>query len=213
MLSVTVKTKPITLFFRVIRILFFYVNGSHFRISSYVKNFDSPTFQGGKLTVYVKYAFGQLYEEIEGKVGAIKQGEKVRVDFEGANKWGVVANGHALFLANLVDNNGNLVALCDEDKKSLQKQEFTVGKRDLVGYHVHTFHALSLAEFFSLTALFVNSLAFIANVILITYVNQEKLSDAWSFLQINSALIVPFAFVIVVLWIVFVYFLYDRYGL
>ena len=205
MLSVTIKTKPITIFFRFIRILFFYVNGGNFKISAYVKNLDSSKFQGGKLIVQVRYAFGQLGESIEGKVGAIDPKKKVKVDFEGADKWGVLANGHALFWANVVDSNGHSVGLCCEDSKSLQKQE--------LGYHVHTFHALSLAEFYSLTALFVNSIAFIANIILTAYVNREKLSDIGKFLQNNSISIASFVVLIVFLWVFFVYVLYDRYGL
>jgi hypothetical protein len=204
MLYVKIKTKPITVFLRFIRILFFYVNGGNFRVSAYVKNLDSVKFQGGQLKILVTYAFGQLEEAIEGKIGVIEPGKVTKVDFEGADKWGVVANGHALFWANVVDNNG-LVTLCDENSRPLNKQPD--------GYHVHTFHALSVAEFFTLTALLVNSLAFIANIILTSYINREKLTNAWSFLVINSAPIALLVLVLVVLWTALVYLFYDSYGL
>lgn len=98
MLSVTVKTKPITKYFKFVRVLFFYVNGHNFKISAYVKNHDlTQQFQGGKLVLYVTYAFGTLMEKIEGKIGLIEPTKGVKVDFEGADVWGVLANGHALF--------------------------------------------------------------------------------------------------------------------
>lgn len=205
MLSVTLKTKPITVFFRFIRIAFFYVNGSHFKISAHVKNRESSKFQGGKLTVEVNYAFGQLSERIEGKIGTIEPQKEAIVDFEGRDKWGVLANGHALFFANVEDNNGKPIELCGENLQPLEQQPF--------GYHVHTFHALSVAEFFSLTALFVNSLAFIANIILTTYMNREKLSDIWNATQNYGVIIVSIPVFLILLWIVFVYVLYDHYCL
>jgi hypothetical protein len=205
MLYVTIRTKPITRFFRFIRVPFFYVSGGNFRISACVKNIDSTKFQGGKLSVNVISAFGQLKLLIEGRVKPIDPKKEVEVDFEGHDVFGVLANGHALFFANVLDNANTLFVLCDEKSKALQKQE--------LGYHVQTFHSLAVGEFFSLAALMVNSIAFIANIILITYVNREKLSDIWNILQNYIVPIAFFAVLIILLWIVFVYVLYDRYGL
>ncbi len=33
--------------------------------------------------------------------------------------WGVVATGHALFLASIIDTNWNNITLCDEESKAL----------------------------------------------------------------------------------------------
>ncbi len=58
MLQLIVKTKPLTVFFRFLRVLFFYVNGHDFLITVYAKNHSSNRFEGGDLIIHVKYAFG-----------------------------------------------------------------------------------------------------------------------------------------------------------
>lgn len=168
MLHLKVKTNPITRFLKFIRIPFFYVNGSSFKISASIKNLDSQQFQGGKLQIIVTYAFGNLFESIPAQVGAIKPKDEAKVDFQGQDKWGVLAHGHALFWARVWDNKGNSVQLYDENSKQLaiQKQ----------GYHVHTFHSLTPGELYSLIALTVTSLAFVTNVILTIMINYDKLS-------------------------------------
>jgi hypothetical protein len=53
MLQLEVKTKPITKFLRFIKILFFYVSGSKFKISALVKNSSMQKFLGGDLLIVV----------------------------------------------------------------------------------------------------------------------------------------------------------------
>ena len=81
MLSVTIKTKPNNWFLKVIRVLFFYISGKHFKISVYVKNHGQTTFQGGTIKIHVRYAFGQFQETIEGKIDIIKPDKRIPSPF------------------------------------------------------------------------------------------------------------------------------------
>jgi hypothetical protein len=209
-LNLVVKTKPTAVFFRFIRVIFFYVNGGHFLISVYAQNLDKhPRFEGGELRIHVKYAFGQLYEEIMGEIGPINPGETVKVKLEDSN-WGVVANGHALFLASVLDNDWNWVPLYDKDSKLLSLRENPYRNRNFEEYHVHTFHAFSLAEFFSLTAVGINTLAFLINIILTAYINRVNLTNQT--LQVFTLPILLHAMFVGALWLLFVYVVYDHYG-
>ena len=131
------------------------------------------------------------------------------MDFEGHDIWGVLAQGHALFWAYVVDSAGKTIDLCDEKGGKLPKQLDW-------GSHVHTFHSLGFGELCALLALLVNTIAFVANILLTSFVNIEKLSVLWNtvFYSIPVSTIVTLTFLAIVsLWLVFVYVLYDRYGL
>ena len=167
MLHLKVKTNPITRFLRFIRIPFFYVNGSNFRISASVANLGFQQFQGGKLQIVVTYAFGNLVESIPAQVGEIKPKDELKVDFQGQDKWGVLAHGHALFWVTFYDNNGKPIQLYDEKSNPLAVQQN--------GFHIHTFHALTPGELYSLIALTVTSIALITDVILTIIINLDKL--------------------------------------
>jgi len=218
MLNVSIKTKPITMPFKIIRVPFFYVSGSHFRISALITNLSSQTIQGGELHITISYAFGNFFERMIGYVGVIRPQEGVIVDFLGNVKWGVEANGHAIFLALFYDNTKNLIPLCDEKSRPLGLQVDRV--RNPLGYHVHTFHALTVGELYTLMALTVNSFAFIINIFMTALVNGEKLIENWNFflnyqliLAIPTTIILSLVIIAIVLWLIFVYVLYDRYGL
>ena len=232
MLNVKIKTKPITKLLHFIRIPFFYVSGGNFRITAKIKNFDSAEFQGGAITILIRYAFGNLTELIQMRVDAIEPQKEVKVDFKGHDIWGVLAQGHALFWVYVVDKATKPIDLCDEKGKTLQRQPDTEASDDekqllpkiVYRYHVHTFHSLSFGELCSLIALMVNTFAFITNIVLVAIVNNEKLSGLWNaFVNYTVPLlnytvplftIVALSLVIIVaLWIVFVYYIYDRYGL
>ena len=103
MLEIKVKTEPITRFLRFVRILFFYVGGSNFKISASVKNLSSQQFPSGNLLIIVTYAFGDLFELIPARVGSIEPNKEIEVDFQGHDNWGVLAQGHALFWATIVE--------------------------------------------------------------------------------------------------------------
>jgi hypothetical protein len=167
MLQLKVKTTPITRFLKFIRIFFFYVNGSNFKISASVMNPSSQKFNGGNLKIVVTYAFGNLWEQIIAQIGPIEPKGEVKVNFQGQDKWGVLAQGHALFWASISDNSGNLVQLFDKQSRPLVRQE--------QGYHVHTVHSLTPGELYSLIALTVTSIAFVTNVILTIIINYGKL--------------------------------------
>ncbi len=92
-------------------------------------------------------------------------------------------------------------------------QENNYRNRTVDEYHVHTFHALSLAEFFALTAISINTLAFVTNIFLTAYVNRINLNDPLNFLQIYSIPIILHVGFFVALWMLFVYKVYDHYGL
>ena len=199
--------------FKVIRVPFMYVSGSHFKISASIKNLGPETIQKGELRIMVSYAFGNFYERMTGFVESIHPQEEVTVDFRGSVKWGVEANGHAIFLALFVDNTGKQIDICDEESRPIQLQFNSMGQP--LGYHVHTFHALTVGELYTLMALTVNSVAFITNIILIALVNSAKLSDTWNSLlnyQLTQAILLTLI-IAVVLWLVFVYVIYDHYGL
>lgn len=212
MLNVKIKTKPITIPFKVIRVPFMYVSGSHFKISALIKNLDSQTIQGGQLQITVSYAFGNFFERMTGYVNEIRPQQEVKVDFQGNVKWGVEANGHAIFFAVFFDSAGNEIVLCDERSHPLDRQR--------LGYHVHTFHALTVGELYTLMALTVNSIAFITNILLTALANSAKLSEGWNsllnyqlILAVPLATILNLAIIAEALWLFFVYVLYDRYGL
>ncbi len=223
MLNVRIKTKPITKLFHFIRIPFFYVSGGHFRISARIKNFDSAQFQGGAITIFIRYASGNLTELIQMRVDAIEPQQEVNVDFRGHDIWGVLAQGHALFWVYVDDKANKPIDLCDEEGKPLQKQLDTEAVNDknqfvkwVHRYHVHTFHSLGFGEFFSLLALLVNTLAFFTNIVLVAIVNNEKLSAIWNSSVYNiplHTLVTITIPIIVTLWLVFVYLFYDCYGL
>jgi len=224
MLNVKIKTKPITKLLHYIRIPFFYVGGGHFRITAQIKNFDSVRFQGGVITILIRYAFGNLTERIQMNIGAIEPKKEVKLDFEGHDIWGVLAQGHCLFWANIIDNTNKPIDLCNEDGKPLEKQseiEATEDGKQIVQKpvyrsHIHTFHSLGFGELCALLALGVNTLAFLTNIILFSIVNNEKLSVLWNTLvyTVPLSIIVILSFlVIAALYLVYVYVIYDRYGL
>jgi len=107
-------------------------------------------FGGGIINVFVKYAFGNLFEQISGAVPLVDANCESEVDLKGAEKWGVLANGHALFLANLTDAKGNSMPLYNEKSQPLQRQQD--------GYHIHTFYSLTRGELYTLIALYLNIL-------------------------------------------------------
>jgi hypothetical protein len=205
MLYVRLKTKPLTRILRFVRILFLYTSGCNFKISAYVKNLDSVQFQGGTLRILVTYAFGSLYERINGKVGLIEPESEVKVDFKGSDVWGVLANGHALFWVNVYDNTNTAIVLCNKKAKPLQKQK--------AGYHLHAFHAMTFGELISLIALIVTSFAFITNIILMTFINRDKLSDVWNTLWYFREPLTVLVVIAGIVWLVLVYVVYDRLGL
>jgi hypothetical protein len=222
MLNISIKTKPITKLLHFLRVPFLYVGGSNFRISAKIKNFGSEQFQGGVITIFVKYAFGNLTELIEMGVEKIDPEKEVTVNFKGHDVWGVLAQGHALFWVYVVDKANKFVDLCDDNGKPLQRQMDMEAVDDerllkrVYRYHVHTFHSLGFGELCALIALFINTAAFITNIALVAMVNSEKLSVVWSTLIYSvplSIIAILTIIVTVALWLVFVYVLYDRYGL
>jgi len=127
-------------------------------------------------------------------------------------------------LANIIDNANNLIDLCDEEGKSLQKQLYVETAINAKGqllnipvfrWHVHTFHSLSFGELCSLLALTVNTIAFIINLVLALIVNSEKLSGVWTSVWniLSNPNVLGLLVGVVAFWLFFVYVLYDRYGL
>ena len=149
-----------------------YAHGYHYQISISIKNIGDAKFHGGKIVVYVLFAFAQFKEKIEADVEPIDVGHTINVNLENeGDKWGVLAQGHALFMAELFEKtatNQSLLVPCErvacqsqtfatqyksipiynKDSKAIEKQE--------KGYHVHSFYALSRAESYTLTALYVS---------------------------------------------------------
>lgn len=172
MIRVKIKTKAITRLLKFIPIFFFYVNGGSFKVTLYIKNFSSQQFQGGIIRILVTYAFGNLYENITERLGVIDLDNKeVRIDVPG--KWGVLAHGYALFYVNLQDSSQNIVPLCDDNRRPLQIQQ--IGQNGAQWYHIHTFHALTPGELYTLLALSVSSLALILNFTLQIILNLDKI--------------------------------------
>jgi hypothetical protein len=171
-LYVEIKTKPIyEIRKRFVRTLL-YVHGYHYQISVSIKNIGDNKFLGGKIVIYVLFAFGQFKEKMEADVLPIDIGQTVKVslDKEG-DKWGVLAQGHSLFLAEVFEKtatNQSLLVPCERvncpsqtfasqyrsipiyniDSKLIEKQE--------KGYHVHSFYSLSRGESYTLTALYIS---------------------------------------------------------
>ncbi|MFX0210849.1 MAG: hypothetical protein ACFFDT_33025 [Candidatus Hodarchaeota archaeon] len=156
MFQVKIKTKAVTRFLKIIPIPFLYVNGGKFKVNARVKNFSSQPFQGGKLKLIVTYAMGRLPEWIIGNIGQIPVDGEIEVDFQGHETQGVLANGHALFWAELFDARNISNQLVNEKNQRLQKQE--------LGFHVHTFHALTPGELFTLIALSFNVFIFLVDL-------------------------------------------------
>jgi len=167
-MHVKVITKPITKLLKYLPIPFLYACGYYFKISIFIKNLGSQTFPGGRLNILVTYAFGNLREIIPGIVPSVNAGEEKEVDLKGQTMWGILAQGHALFLANLIDVAGNFVPLCNERSQLLQKQN--------LGYHVHTFYSLTRGELYTLIALWIS----VASTILL---NIEKIMNVLRFLM------------------------------
>jgi hypothetical protein len=120
----------------------------------------SQPFNGGTVNVFVTYAFGNLSEQMSGTVPlvAVNASGESLVDLKGRDKWGVLANGHALFWANLGDANGNFVPLYDEKSQLLQTQKLEIQKQQINVYHIHTFYSLTRGELYTLIALYLNIL-------------------------------------------------------
>jgi hypothetical protein len=228
MLNVKVKTKPITRFLHVGRVPFFYVGGGSFRVTARIKNFGSTPFQGGTLKIVIEYAFTKFQETIEARIGAIGAQNEIIVDAgkKGAIL-GVLSQGHAIFWAEVVDNANNPVDLCDEHGIMLTKQlmpvlTFTNGswlKNAVYRCQVHSFHSLTAGELYTLMAIAVSTVVFLINVFLTIIVNFQKLAEAWNaFISytIPVSLFGIVAFIIfgaVFVWLFFVHYAYDRYGL
>lgn len=174
---VKIKTKPITRILRFIPFPF-YVHGHNFKISISIKNLGSQTFNGGTINIFVRYAFGNLKEQMSGTIPLINSSEEQLVDFKGRDKWGVLAHGHALFYATINDLKGNIIPLCDEKSQPLQIQPIivtTFKKSQLLqipigAYHVHSFYSLTRGEIYTLIALYLN-------VVLIVFLNYDKLVE------------------------------------
>ncbi len=172
-IHVTIITKPLTKFLKYIPIPAFlglYVCGHLFEISVFAENLGSQIFPGGNLNIFVTYAFGNLREVITGSAPTIRGGEKRQIDLKGRNKWGVLAQGHAIFRVELIDSAGNdVLPLYDKDGKPLQPQILIMhdkeGRSIPKGVtHVHTFYSLSRGELYTLIALLVNVVAFCINI-------------------------------------------------
>lgn len=162
LINVTIRTKPLTKFLRYIPIPALsglYACGHHFEISISVENLGSQMFPGGNLNILIRYAFGNLSEVIPGTVPAVSGGENRLIDLKGRDKWGVLAQGHALFLAKLRDSVGKDVPLYDSEAQPLQAQPG--------GYfHIHSIYSLSRGELHTLIALLVSAMALCINVFL-----------------------------------------------
>lgn len=156
-----------------------YVHGYHFQISISITNLGPTKFNGGAIFVHVFFAFGQFREEIHADVEPIDVGKTIEVNLKGQDKWGVLAQGHALFVVELGEKTSTTqsiltpcdkiefeqkifgiqyksIPICNKDSKVLEKQEN--------GYHIHSFYSLSRGESYTLTALYVSiSSIFILN--------------------------------------------------
>jgi hypothetical protein len=147
-----------------------YVHGYHFRISISITNKGPARFNGGRLFVNVLFAFGEFGEKIEANVEPIDVGQTLEINLNGHDKWGVLAQGHALFLAELgekastttqsvlIPHNGKAgqtynikyksIPICDKDSRVLDRQE--------KGYQVLSFYSLSRGESYTLIALYLS---------------------------------------------------------
>ena len=87
LLHVKIKTKPLT---RLLRAIPFpsYAHGHNFKISISVKNLGSQQFKGGTISIFVRYAFGNLTEQMNGTIPVINPSEEQMVDLKGRDKWG-----------------------------------------------------------------------------------------------------------------------------
>jgi len=162
LVHVTIRTKPLTKFLKYIPIPSFtglYVCGHLFEISGSVENLGSQMFPGGHLNIVVRYAFGNLIEVMTGAVPAVSGGEKHPIDFKGRDKWGVLAQGHALFLAKLIDSVGKDVPFYDREARPLQAQPSGLT-------HIHSFYSLSRGELYTLIALLTSVVALCINIFL-----------------------------------------------
>ena len=178
-LHVKIRTKPLTRLLKVIPIPFLYVHGHNFKISITIKNFGPQRFNGGRIWIRVTYAFGNLNEEIEETVQSIDAHKERVVDSKEQDNLGVLANGHALFWAELSESQSGIVRLFDEKSKPLQLQHLTVDGRTRNVYQVHSFYSLTRGEIYTLTALYVN-------VLLVILANWDKLAQfitgVWEFI-------------------------------
>jgi len=146
---VKIRTKPIAKLFGYYVKFPLYVHGHHFKISISITNMGATTFNGGRIEVRVLYAFVRFPEIMSAPVSPIDAGDTVEVNLKG--KWGVLAHGHALLLAELYDIQNNSFPLCDEKSELLAKQDN--------GYHIHSFYSISRGELYTLTALYVSVLS------------------------------------------------------
>jgi hypothetical protein len=158
MIHIDTFTKPLTKFLRYIPLpssAGLYVCGHEFEISGFVENFGNQTFSGGNLHIVIKYAFGNLHEEINTAVPMVNIGEKQPINL--GQKWGVLAQGHAIFLAKLTDSTGSIIPLYNKTGKQLplQKDDYT---------HIYSFYSLSRGELYTLIALLINAVALLINI-------------------------------------------------
>lgn len=161
MAYVKIKTSPIAKFFGYYVKFPIYVHGHHFRISISITNRGTARFNGGKITVRVFYAFVKFPENIPADVPSIDVGKTFELTKSVLGRWGVLAHGHALFLADLLEpisaTQYKIIPFCDEKSNLLYRQD--------TGYHIHSFYALSRGELYTLTALYVSIFsAFILNL-------------------------------------------------
>lgn len=151
---VKIRTKPLAKLFGIRGFYWvrfpLYIHGHDFRISISITNMGTTKFNGGKVIVRVFYAFVKFPENIPADVPPIDAGNTVKL--KNLGKWGVLAHGHALFLADLLEKVSptqyKLIPLCNEKSNLLDRQDN--------GYHIHSFYALSRGELYTLTALYVS---------------------------------------------------------
>lgn len=164
-LHVDVTTKPQTRLLKYLPVPFLYVHGNHFKISISIKNLGSAKFNGGEIRVLIKYAFGNLSEGLRVKIPAIDVDVTTELDLTGKNRWGVLAHGHTLILAEVFLPAGNTIQLYDKDGEQLAHQNG--------GYHVQSFYSLSRGELFTLIALY-------TNILLAILLNYEEIIDVFT---------------------------------
>jgi len=178
---VTIKTKPITRLLRFIPVPFLHVHGHNFKISISVKNLGTQTFNGGAMSIFVQYAFGNLQEQIKGAIPSIDAKKECLIDLHGNDELGVLAHGHALFYANISDLQGNLIPLYDEKSQALQIQAIIITtynenrqavQRPIFVYQVHTFYSLTRGEIYTLIALY-------TNILLTILVNGDRIVEVF----------------------------------
>lgn len=171
-IHVNVITKPLTRFFRYIPIPAFiglYVCGHLFKISATIKNLGPQAFPGGRLSILIRYAFGNLFEIMAVDVQSVQGGEESSLDFKGKDRWWVLAQGHAIFLGKLIETStGNRVTLHDKNANPLQPQpvKFPYTKTPQNAFHIHSIYSLTRGEFYTLIALLLSVLALFMDLIL-----------------------------------------------